>query len=385
MLTDTTNASTQGTVAPPSLFSINRKDLLVLGCVTVVAYAICFLITLHFKEFWYSVLNSNDSVGYIAIARCLRTWDPKVLGHPTLFWGTGYAILAVSSLTGGNLAMALVVVSVISCLVSIFFSYRLFGIGVAAWFVFIDPAMMSRSMLGGAEPLFIALFLGAMVALRKKAFYLAVLLAALATTVRPIGAFLVLSILFVALRNRQWAQLQRGAAVTAAVGLLYCLPLLLLFGDPLANVRGYQVDWFQSSLPISIPLIPLIRQVILSVGKEPLSNIVRLGTWVMAVLFIVIYMGFVRGEIARRWKKFPAETLGNVLFVLFCFSYNSSWAWAEFPRFIAPAVPFVLALVGTERLYSKALWAATPIFGALGATYIVGFQRVAQSLRAMIG
>jgi hypothetical protein len=358
-----------------------------LSCVAAVAYAVCFLIVIQYRDYWNVFRNYGDNGGYIAVARCLRDWNPAIVGHPVLFWGTGYAILAFSAVTGGDFETALVVVSVVGCLLSILFSYRLFGIGVAVWFVFINPAMMARTMLGGAEPLFVALFLGALVALRKKLFYLAVFLAALATTVRPIGIFLVLAILIVAAGEKAWAQLGKGAAVAAGVGMLYCLPLILLFGEPLANVSGYSDSggWYGRSLPISIPLLPLVRQAIYSIGKLPMSNIVRLGAWVLAVLFIVIYKGLLRGELSRRWRTFPAETLGNMLVVLFCFSYNSGWAWMEFPRFIVPAVPFLLALVGTERLYSRALWAAVPVFGVVSATYIVGFQRVVQTLRAVAG
>jgi hypothetical protein len=356
-----------------------------LASVIAVAYAVCFLITVQYKDYWYAVLNSNDSLGYIAIARCLRSWDPKIVGQPMLFWGTGYATLAVSALTGGNYAAALVVLSWVCCLLAVLFSYRLFGVGVAAWFVFIDPAMMSRSMLGGSEPLFVALFLAALVALRKRFIYWAVLLASLATTVRPIGICLVLAILIGALWKKEWARFGKGAAIATVTGLIYCLPLLLLFGNPLANFKGYSNDWYRSSLPISLPLFPIVQQAMVSLGTEPLSNTFRLGVWVLGVLFIIGYQGFFRGGLLQRWKVVPEETLGMVFVMLFCLSYNSSWAWPEFPRFIVPAVPFLLALIGTDRLYRKMLWAAAPVCGALGATYIVGIQQVVQTIRAVTG
>lgn len=366
------------------LCPLRARELLVLGLLALAAYSVCFLITIRYRDYWGLVWSSGDNAGYIHIAQGLRFWSAGLIGQVKLFWGTGYAILALASITGLNFGAALLSISIVSCTLGIVLCYRLYGLGVAAWFVFISPPMMYRSMAGGPESLFVALFLGSLVALRKGSPKTAMLLAALSVTVRPIGIFLVIAIAVKAIAARTWVRLVQAIGIAGIICILYCLPLLLLFKEAFGNVKGYSADWYATSLPISLPLVPIIHQALVS--KEPMSNTIRLGIWVAAVFVILVYKGIFQRKVLLYWREHPEEALANVLIVIFCFSYNSFWAWGEFPRFVIPAIPFLLALIGTESLCKRTvLYVAAPVCGAVSAAYIVGFQQLIHSAQTLLG
>jgi len=298
-----------------------------------------------------------------------------------LFWGTSYGILAVHFISRADYGTSLLLLSNFCGALGVFLAYRLYGPAVAAWFVFIDAALMERILVGGAEPLFVALFLGSLLAIRRGFFGWGMLLAALATTVRPIGVFVVAAILLITLRRKDWRSFVGYGAVAACVAALYVTPLVLLTGSPFGNFVGYSEDWYQK-LPIAMPFYPIVK---VALESHSFSNTIRIGAWIVAVTFVVVYYGLIRGRLRAHFSRYPEETLASLLIILFQFSYNSSWAWAEFPRFIAPVVPFLMAQVDVERLRPSWSLVAAPVFGLLGAVHIVGLRELIQSFRGSIG
>jgi hypothetical protein len=358
------------------------RELLLFSMLAVLAYSVCFIIVIAHKDFWDLVWNSGDNRGYIRIAQGIQEWSSQAIGKVKLFWGTGYGILAVHFLSRADYGTSLLLLSTVSGVLGVVFAYQLYGRAVAACFVFVSAALMQRTLVGGSESLFVALFLGSLLAIRKGSFGWGVLLATLATTVKPIGMFVVAAMLLTTLRRKNWESFVRYVSVAACVVALYAGPLVLLTGSPFGNFSGYSEDWHQK-LPISVPFYPLFKAALAS--QEPLSNRIKIAVWIVAVVFVVVYYGLMRGRLRSHFAKYPEETLASLLIILFQLSYNSTWAWAEFPRFIAPVVPFLLAQVGVQRLRQGWLLVAAPVFGLLGAVQIIGLQKLLQSFRGLVG
>jgi uncharacterized membrane protein len=229
----------------------------------------------------------------------------------------------------------------------------------------------------------VGLFLASLLAIRRGFWGWAVLLAALSTAVKPIGVFVFAAIVLTTLRRKKWRSLVLYVSVAAGAAVLYAVPLVLLTGSPFGNFSAYGEDWYQK-LPLTVPFYPLVKAALAS--REPLSNTLKLGGWVVAVVFVVVYYGLMRGRLRAHFAQNPEETVACLLILLFQLSYNSKWAWADFPRFIAPILPFLLAQVGIEKLRPGWLLVAAPVFGLLGAEEILGLQRLLQLFpRGLLG
>ena len=185
------------------------RELLFFSTLAVLAYSVCFFIVIAHRDFWDRVWNSGDNPGYINIAQAIHDWSPLALGKVSLFWGTGYGILAVHFLTRADYGTSLLLLSIFCGVLGVVFAYRLYGRAVAAWFVFISAPLMERILVGGSEPLFVALFLGSLLAIRRGFFGWGMLLGSLAATVRPIGASVIAAILLTTLHRKNWGSFVR--------------------------------------------------------------------------------------------------------------------------------------------------------------------------------
>jgi hypothetical protein len=161
----------------------------VLGIV-LISYLV-FLAVLSFigGSYWSLVGGKfGDNPGYLAAASAIRHWTFSGVDVKQ-FWGVSYAVACVSLLTGASEGLALVVVCVGASLASVALCYWLWDGWIAVFFALLSLDWFQRSLLGGAEPLFMALLLGSFLALRRDRWVLAVVLGSLATVVRPFGVF----------------------------------------------------------------------------------------------------------------------------------------------------------------------------------------------------
>jgi hypothetical protein len=211
---------------------------------------------------------------------------------------------------------------------------------------------------------------------------LASVCAACATTVRPLGIFALVGLAVALLVRREWKRLAGVTAVGLAIGLLYALPLTLVFGDPLANLHWYQRRDWDSSAPFTLPFVGMVRGFFHS--SAPLTNLVKVAAWLLLVLGGVLAMAMT-ARFRAYVRKYPAEGVFVVLYTMFLLSYNSrSWAWAEFPRFAIPILPFVFFAL--ERVYPKhravlyPIGAASVVLAALSAVNIRHAVDVIQTL-----
>ena len=345
------------------------------------AYVIGFLVVSLVEPFIDRVRVFGDTAFYVNVVQAIRHWDFSTLS-PWHFWGLPYAAAAVSFVTSLSAWWAILLVSAASALGATYLLQRLWGGWVACFFIVLSLEWQQRALLGGAEPAFIFLVLCSFVAARRDRWLWAAFFAALATTVRPLGIFLLLAIGLVLLVQRRYRTVAAATAIGMAVGALYVLPFAIYYGDPLANLRFYQSNDWTSGSPLGLPFVALVRGAI-SVDL-PWTSRIREGFWVAFYLVAVAAM-FIRPRFREYARRYPIETVFTAFYLLFVFSYNSPvWTWVEFARYALPALP--VALYAVEEFLPKdrrLVWALAPVSAALSAVSAMNARRVLSLVRAL--
>jgi hypothetical protein len=347
----------------------------------LVACASCMAVVALLDDPGVRLAAFGDNVSYVALTEAIRLWELRDL-VPYHFWGHPYIAALISLVTPAGDLEAHVALSLISGAVAVALVHTLWGGYVAGAFAVVSWDLIQRATLGGAEPLFCALVYGAFVGARRERWLLSSLLASYATIVRPLGVFVLLGIGLACLRGRAWSSLAGATLIAMTVGGLYMLPLQIYYGDPLANFHWYQShDWAGHS-PWTLPGLSLVRGLLSS--TTPVSNALKVGAWVVAVLVgatLAVRDPATRARIAR-W---PVEVVFAGLYLLFLLSYNSpEWAWHEFPRFATPLVPFVL--VAVERILprdGRVYWVAALGSGALAGLSAINARAAIRALSTM--
>jgi hypothetical protein len=328
-----------------------------------------------FQTYASKVDNFGDNNSYMAIASAIRHWDfhGLIIEH---FWGLPYVMALLSLITHISGRAALLAVSVASSFASVLLAHRLWGGWVAAFFAVLSFDWMQRSFLGGSEPLFAALIFAAFLAIRRDRWLLAALLAALATVTRPLGLFALIAIGLVLLLRREFVKCALATTIGIAVGVAYATPLALYFGSPLANIHGYN----PSGNLFGWPFYAIIKGTILY--PAPWTNLILSFGWIFLVSAACIAMAVTRDYRAYA-RRYPAEAIFAALYLLSVYCYNYPyWARGSFPRFVIPAVPFVLlALSRWIPKDRRLLWTLTVIMPLLAAASAIGVQSVAASLK----
>ena len=335
------------------------------------------------KPYFQLVRDFGDTAAYIEISRAIRSWDFSGI-HVKHFWGLPYAAGAMSRLSGISCETSVVLVSAISSLCALILSYRLWGGWVAVFNSLISFDWFQRSFLGGSEPLFVALLFGSFFAIRKQRWYLASLLAALATITRPLGVFLLVGIAITLLLRHQWQRLAGAVAIGLFVGLLYVLPMHLYLRDSLATVHSYGVLQTTSYPPLfGIPFKAIIVGTMLY--PAPVSNLIITFGWIFFVL-----AGNVAMFANRSFRNYAAEHLPEAIFLALylwsLYSYNApALARGTFPRFAIPIVPFVLiALLRWLPKDRRLLWCLAVVSPVLAAFSAIGIRNVISGVHRLL-
>jgi hypothetical protein len=373
------NPDLSAVVAPPGAsdkwaIPPNFREIMLLTMLT----GIFFVGTvLHFEAYHSAVRKFGDSPAYTSVASAIRHWD---FSHVQIkqFWGYPYVMAAVSAVTHISDEASLLLVSCISSFLSIALAYRLWGGWVAGMFVVLNFDWMQRSFLGGAEPLAVALILGAFLAVRRERYLLAALLASLSTVVRPLGVFCLIGIALVLLHRREYKKLAIAVLIGILVGGLYALPLARYFGDPLATVHSYR----GGLLPLfGVPFYAIIKGTMLY--PAPWTNLMLSLGWVALVLAGTITMFFDSnfGDYAR---NNPVEILFAVPFLFMVFCYNLPvFARSNFARFVIPVLPIVFAALSKWMPRDRRiLWALGFLCPILAAASAIGIKNVVRLLGA---
>ncbi len=349
------------------------RELLALTLTGAVVFA---LVILRFCNYHAAVLQFGDSQSYVSVAHAIQHWDFAGL-QVKQFWGYPYAMAALSSISHLPVDATLLVVSFCSCVLSIAFAYRLWGGWVAAFFCVLNFDWMQRSFLGGSEPLAVALIFGAFLAVRKDRFLLAAALASCSTIVRPLGVFSVLAILAVLLYRRDFKRTALATVIGAVIAVLYAVPLLKYFGDPLATVHSYGGP---QRFLFGMPFRAILEGFFLN--RLPLTNIALSVAWILLVTTGAVMMR--RDEGFRAYaSEHSVEVLFAVPFLALIYCYNyPAFASGSFARFQIPVLPFVyLALSRWMPRDRRIVWALGIISPAMAAASAIGIRNVIAALR----
>jgi len=316
----------------------------------------------------------GDNGDYLKAASAIRHWQLSGV-YVKQFWGLSYAVAGVSIMTRTPERAALIVVGVSASLVTVALCWWLFDGWIAAFFALLNFDWFQRTLLGGAEPLFIALLLGSFAALRRERWVWAAVLGSLATVVRPFGVFALVGLGIQLLYRKRFRDCAIATAIALAIGALYTWPLEHYLGNPFANVASYQQNDWHGGLPFNFPFVDIVRDTIRS--HEPLTNLALTTGWILFVL-IAIVVALRSGELQRLAKVHTAEACFLFLYCLALYTYNApGWARAEFPRFALPVLPWALFFLKRYVPQNrKIVWALAVITPSLAAASAVGVRHI---------
>jgi hypothetical protein len=367
-----TSVSEQTSNPAPSLYEI---------VALVILSDIVFLVALHFMAGSLSLVGGSfgDNAPYLQAASAIRHWhfDGVTVKQ---FWGLPYFIAAISLITGSSERVALVVVCVAASFTSLTLCHRLWGGWVAAFFALVSLDWFQRSLLGGAEPLFMALLFSAFLALRQGKWFWSAVLGALATVVRPFGVVALVGLAVQLLLQRKMRECAGATLAALAIGIAYAWPLAHYMGSPFANVTLYQKNDWHGGLPFTFPLIAILRDTFSF--SYPFTNLVLTWGWILFVLF-AFAIALRNSELQSYAKRYPAELCFVCLYGLAIYTYDApEWARSNFPRFAIPMLPWCLYFVCRYLPRSKSILVAlaivTPILASASA---VGIRNVVQTIR----
>lgn len=346
----------------------------------VVCAASFLLVTLLFWPYSAAITSFGDSDAYISVAKAIASWNFTGL-HVLQFWGVSYVVALVALVARLPVMAALIVVTIASSAATAILAGRLWGWWVAALMTALNFEWMQRSLLGGAEPLFMLLLLSAFIAVRSQRWWTAALLASLATTVRPLGVCALVAIGLVLLNRKEFRRFIYALLTGSAIGALYVLPLHIYFHDGLATVHSYE-----SAHPLfGIPFYAILQGLFM---HPPLTNLLLSCSWIFVVVSGIVLMCF--SESCREYRQaYPVELLFAVLytFAICCYNYPH-WALGSFARFSIPSIPF--ALIGWREFLREhdpgkswqiikmepLLWTAAVVFPALAACSAYGIRNI---------
>ncbi len=350
----------------------------------------CFIFVLGVAplcNYFELVDRFGDSSAYMQIATSIRHWNFQGVMIKQ-FWGLPYAMAALS-FAGICERTALLLLCFSSSLASVVIAYRLWGGWISGFFTILNFDWIQRSFLGGSEPLFVALLFASFLAVRKQRWWLAALLAALATVVRPLGIFALLAIGLLLLWKREYRNLALSVAIGVVVGILYALPLAMKTGDALATVHSYHSPEWQGGWLFGFPFYAIVKGTFTE--PAPWTNLVASFAWIFLVLIAVIIM--LRSVIRRngQFRQYAQAHAVEILFLipfLWClFTYNyPHWARGNFERFSIPILPFILiAWNGWIPKDRRLLWTLGAVMPLMAAVSALGLGNVAGLVRRAIG
>ena len=356
-----------GEVRPPS-------PTQVLGMVLVSYVVFLVFLSCIGSSYWPMVeFKTGDNPAYLEVASAISHWQFSGL-NVKQFWGLPYAVACVSVMSGASLPAALVAVCVGASLVSVALCYWLFDGWIAAFFALLSFEWLQRSLLGGAEPLFVALLLGSFLTLRRERWVYAAVLGSLATVVRPFGVFALVGLGVQLLYRKRFRDCAIATSIALVIGALYAWPLKHYLGNPLANVALYQKNDWHGGLPFNLPFVTIVHDTFPI--NAPLTNLALTLGWILFVL-VGIAVAIRSGEFQHYAKNHTAEACFVLLYCLALYTYDApGWSRSNFPRFAIPVLPWLLVFLKrylpTNR---KVLWALAVIAPCLAPASAVGIRQ----------
>ena len=365
---------------------------------TLSSFVIFILFVSVFDDYFNQVQVRGDNYQFVLVVEAIRNWDFNYVDHSTaavfdirirrVFFGFPLAIFGVSAIPLINDFTALVIASMLSSLVSVFLCHRLWGGWVACLFAILNWDWIQRSVVGGNEPMFMALLLGGFYFYRKKNIPIAIVLSALSVTVRPMGVFALLAIGFHLILKKEYRNLAVSVLIGGAIGLSYASLVYFAYGDFLANLVGYR-DYDNGHNPaLKMPFVSLYEGFLES--KTPMLNQIKIFSWIG--LTIVGVFAILKNQVINvSQRSYPAEYFFLVLYLGFIITYSSpSWFWEIYPRYIIPILP-ILYFAFIPWIYKNKLviWSISVVSsilaGASSISVYVLWERIQQSYWSFSG
>jgi hypothetical protein len=325
-----------------------------LACMVGVTLAAYLFSKVHQQGSWLLAANWLDNGAYIAVSKAITAghWAAPADG-PTPFFGFPLLIAAVTQTTAVNEWVAVIAISLLSVGIACACLYRLYGPAAVLSLLILSWDWVGIGVLGGSEAPFCAGLFVAFLCARSGRWRAAAAIAAVATTIRPVGVFALAALFVARLRRRDWQTCAEMTFLGLTIAFLYLAFVRSLTGDPWINFHTYRGDW-NTGWPIGPPFIALIHSAV------PLIR--RFGWWsgtrVVVIVAVTAAAGIhIASRILRgRWPLPEAESMFAVLVVgfLLCYPYrNMAYEW---PRFLIPAIPILTAAHGSIVPGSRGFW-----------------------------
>jgi hypothetical protein len=333
----------------------DAKEPSVIEALLVISFALIIELLLIVRHglFWDATSHWLDNPSYTNITLVLlgRKTSSSLTEHH--FWGFPYLTAAVSTTTSASIPFCMSAISIAAALCTCVLIHRLYGGWVATAFAALSVEWLRLSLLGGSEPLFMCLLLASFVGVRSNHWAVAGLIAAAATTVRPVGAIALVSMAGVLVTQRKWKTLGVLTALAAGVACLYFIPVYLLLGDPLINIERYRSDWGASGVPLSLPFSTMIESYRKMTHEGAWGYWTHFIMWPLIVLASLAFLVFSKA----RWRllnEHPVEAAFAALYLAFLVSYAYIGIAWHLPRFIIPLLPMLLFLM--RDMLPKSRW-----------------------------
>lgn len=322
------------------------------------------------------VASWGDNSLYIDAAGVIRQWHFAGGPVPPVFFGYSAAIAAVTRLVPISPVSALMTVSIGSSVAVYVLLQRLYGGRVAAaTLVFLNYQWILAFMEGGNESLFMCLLYACFLAARTNRWTLAALLAALATTVRPVGIVALVSLAAVLAMRKRYGQLAAITGVGLAIGALYFVAAQRVFGNPFVSFSVYQPEWV-NGWPLTYPLGAVIPGFLAFPAGVRWTHHAMFLTWLAIGVVGGVAVWLPRNR--QKASTYRAEALFTSLFVLFYLSYNSiPYAAKELPRFLLPVLPLILFFFRDWiPRHRGVLWASALLSALLSAAVVLRTEQL---------
>jgi hypothetical protein len=274
------------------------------------------------------------------------------------FWGLPYLMAALITVTHLSPVTLYYLIPVASSLGATWLVTRLWGTWVGVTFTACNWMWIEASSYGGADSLFVFLVFFAIARMQSRRYVWAVLLASLATTVRPLGLFLVCVIVIAAWRELGSRSAVLCLTVSAVIGALYVVPLLRSLHDPLFNVHLYQQQDWGGGLPVSLPLKAIVTNYLN--GRNVGNTFIKNAKAVFVLLHVAALLGLaMSSQLRRRLTEQPVIGAFVLLYSAFILTYNAPWwALSIYPRLMIPVLPFLLWLYEKWLPRNWVVWTA---------------------------
>jgi hypothetical protein len=312
-----------------------RRDLavLVLGC-----YALFVFCIFAFDHYPSRIEHCGDNGDYSAETAAVRAGNDSTSRGAAHFLGYSMINAPVAALLHMSNMNALAVTSTIGSLAAIALAAELWGVWVAGLFAVINLDWIQRSLLGGADPVFVAFLFATLLLARREKWVGAALMGACATVVRPLGIIALVALGVVLLWRRRYATLALAAAVSGALGGAYLLAVRHIFGNGLQSFA-----WYHSmGLTRDRHFIPFVT-IFLQSPEHPLTwkNIAKTLAWTTFTAAAMAATAL-RPEMRRTIRQAPVEWLFAALYSVSFLFFPAWWIEGEYPRYYAPVIPFCI-------------------------------------------